>query len=150
LVERFKSITNMKKRLIITFVALVLVGAGAFFGGMKYSQNKITQGFAQRMQAGIGNRTGIAGDRAGTGFITGDIIFKDDKSITVKLRDGGSKIIFYSDTTELSKFASGTLSDLEVGKSVSVNGKTNQDGSITAQSIQLRPEILNRPPTMNQ
>ena len=75
-------------------------------------------------------------------MVSGDIISKDAMSITVKLRDGGSKIVFFSDTTEISRFASGSASDLLVGKSVMVNGKTNDDGSVTAQSIQLRPAVV--------
>lgn len=37
----------------------------------------------------------------GTGFVRGEIIDKDEISITVKLTEGGSKIVFYSDNTEI-------------------------------------------------
>ena len=40
----------------------------------------------------------------------------------------------------MSKFVGGAISDLEVGKTITVNGKENQDGSVTAQTIQLRPQ----------
>ena len=78
------------------------------------------------------------------GFTAGEIIAKDDKSVTVKLQNGGSKIVFLSDSTEITKSAEGALSDLEIGKNISVNGTTNSDGSVTAHTIQLRPANLNQ------
>jgi hypothetical protein len=88
------------------------------------------------------NGIGKTGAKTGTSIVNGEIIAKDDQSITVKAQDGGSKIILYSGSTEVSKFASGNIDDLEVGKSVMVNGSSNQDGSITAKTIQLRPEVV--------
>jgi len=134
----------MNKTLLTTIIATaVIVGGGAFYGGIQYQKNqspasKFGQTGSQRF-AGMGANasssrlTGQVG-----GMTTGDIIAKDAASITVKLRDGSSKIIFYSDTSSIEKSVSGTSGDLAVGKTVIVNGKTNSDGSITAQSIQLR------------
>jgi hypothetical protein len=141
------------KKYLLFLVILTIIGAGAFFGGMKYAESKTSQRFQQMGANGFGNRAGIGNINrinSSNGFISGNIISKDDKSITVSIRDGGSKIIFYSDTTEISKFVSGILNDLEVGKAVSVTGKTNQDGSITAQSIQIKPEMPSFPSTTQQ
>jgi len=132
----------MKKIIPIIIILIIAMGGGAFYGGMKYAQSKTQQRFTQRFgQPGSATGTfgGNLGNRTGAGFATGEIISKDEKNVTIKLRDGGSKIIFYSDTTEVGKFVSGTPNDLEIGKTVIVNGKANQDGSITADSIQLRP-----------
>lgn len=63
----------------------------------------------------------------------------DAESITVKLTDGSSKIVFFSDSTAISRQAEGSASDLSSGTSVIVTGATNADGSITAQNIQVRP-----------
>jgi len=125
------------KNISVVIIVIVLVGVGSFFSGMKYAQsNSPGQGglAPQERQARFLQR----GTRNAGGFTAGQIIAKDDKSITIKLRDGGSKIIFYSDTTEVGKFTSGTVNDLEVGKTITVNGKTNSDGSVTADSIQIR------------
>jgi cytochrome c biogenesis protein ResB len=145
----------MKKIISIILVIIVggLLAGGAFYGGMIYGKNKTTQGISQERQqrfqqmgaSASGAMGGRSGNQAGNNFATGQIISKDDKSITIKLQDGGSKIIFFSDTTGVSKFTTGSSSDLEVGKTVMITGKTNQDGSITAQSIQLRPEGTNLP-----
>jgi len=147
----------MKNKMLIGFmVAVVVVGAASFYGGMVYgkslgAQNLAAgqrQGFAangaggiqrsgagqsQAGQARVGNRM------AGGGFVNGDIIAKDDKSITVKSADGGSKIVFLSDTTQIMKSVDGSSADLENGKNVMITGSANSDGSLTAQSIQLRP-----------
>jgi len=132
----------MKKTLLSILAVAVVVGGGAFYGGMKYAENKAVSDRQQRIQqfggSGTGFRNGGSGNRTAGGFASGEILSKDDKSITIKMRDGGSKIIFFSDTTEIGKFVNGASSDLEVGKNVSINGTANSDGSITAQTIQLR------------
>jgi len=51
------------------------------------------------------------------------------------------KLFFFSDSTEITKSVVGALSDLEIGKNITVNDTVNSDGSITAQSIQLRPDL---------
>ena len=132
----------MKKTLLSILVVAVVVGGGSFYGGMKYAENKAASDRQQRIQqfggSGTEFRNGGSGNRTAGGFASGEILSKDDKSITIKMRDGGSKIIFFSDTTEIGKFVNGASSDLEVGKNVSINGIANSDGSITAQTIQLR------------
>ena len=142
-----------KKYVIIVGVVIILVGVGAFYSGVIYNQNKSVsdgqQRFGQAAGANIGGQFGFRGGqgRAGGGFISGDVISKDSQSLTIKMRDGSSKIVFFSDTTEVSKFVAGTSMDLAVGKTVTIMGKTNSDGSITATTIQLRPNMPTSNPT---
>jgi ABC-type Na+ efflux pump permease subunit len=141
----------MKKNILVTVVIVVIVGAGAFYGGMKYAQSKslTPQSFqnltAQQRQQLFANAGGTrSGTRTGqgtSGFSAGQIIAKDDKSITIKMQDGSSKIVFYSDTTQVQKSTNGTSSDLQIGQEVTANGTANSDGSVTAQSIQIRPNV---------
>lgn len=77
------------------------------------------------------------GGQAGGGFTAGEIISKDERSITVSLPEGGSRIIFITESTPVQKSAAGTLADLAVGTQVVVTGSANQDGSISAQSVQI-------------
>lgn len=137
----------MNKLLLVAVAVVVVVGGGAFYGGMKYAQGKAVSNRQQMFgQTGANISGGFTGGRGGQGaigggLVSGDIIFKDNQSITVKMRDGSSKIVFFSDATEISKFVAGASADLGVGKTVSVMGKTNSDGSITATSVQLRPSM---------
>jgi hypothetical protein len=78
---------------------------------------------------------------ANGGLVSGQILSQDDKSVTLKLLDGGSKIIFFSASTQITKSATGAVADLTVGENLMINGTTNTDGSITAQTIQIRPKI---------
>lgn len=132
------------KKILPIIIIVIIVGAGAFFGGMKYDQSKQTNLRQQRfgqMGANVGEiRSSGARDGAGN-FVGGEIIAKDDKSITIKLQDSGSKIIFFSDSTQITKSASGTVDDLKTGENLMITGQTNADGSITAQTIQIRPQM---------
>ncbi len=134
----------MKKDIVSVLITAIVAGGSGFYGGMQYAGTKAPAGQGSQQagrQFGAGGATtGARGSRQGNGgFVTGDIIAKDDKSITLKVNSGGSKIVFYADSTEVGKFVNGTHDDLAIGKTVMVNGKANSDGSVTAQSIQLRP-----------
>lgn len=131
------------KNPIVIVILLLLVGGGAFFGGMKYQQSQQPTVSSQSMN---GQRfTGTGGQQNGTrtrgGQVVGGIISQDDKSITVKLQDGSSKIVLFSDTTTISKATEGSRNDLKVGERVGVFGTTNSDGSVTAQNIQLNTAV---------
>jgi hypothetical protein len=139
-----------KKIKIATIIVLaILVGGGSFYGGMKFEQS---QSANKRADFAGGNFQGVRtnGNNTGSGMTSGSIISKDDKSITLQLpNNAGSKIIFYSDSTEISKFSKGLIDDLNTGDNIMVSGKSNTDGSITAQTIQMRPTDLgqnNQPP----
>jgi hypothetical protein len=128
---------NKTSKIIVAIIVLLLVGGGAFYGGILYGKSQNTRpSFAGGSFQTRINRNGANG----SSFISGNIITKDSSSITLQLQNNnGSKIIFYSGTTQINKFASGTADDLATGTTVSIVGTTNSDGSITAQSIQIRP-----------
>jgi hypothetical protein len=139
----------MKKNIILGVIILV-IGAGAFVGGMKYASSTGSLQANVFQQNGIGGsqqtnggfaqmgRNGATGKSLGN-MVNGEILSKDDKSITIKLRNGGSQFIFFSPSTQIMKSTTGGSDDLKSGLNISANGTSNSDGSITAQSIQIRP-----------
>jgi len=127
----------MKNTAIITVLLLIIVGGGAFFGGMKYQQSKRPS--STRQFGNVQGTKGSQGSRQDFRPVNGEIIGSDDKSITVKLQDGSSKIVLLSDKTEINKAATATKEDLKTGEKVAVFGTENSDGSVTAQNIQLNP-----------
>lgn len=132
---------------ILIVVALVVAG-GAFYGGMAYgkttSSGSSQGGVAQFRQGGAGGAGGVGGvaRRAGGGggFTTGTVASMSPNGFTVEIRGGGSKVVIVASSTSIGKMTSGSIADVTAGANVVVSGTTNSDGSITASTVQLRPE----------
>jgi hypothetical protein len=135
----------MNKNIIIgAIVGILVIGGGSFYAGTKYSGGSnsgrpiMGQDGQFRMSQ---NGQGFGGARMGQGMggsiTAGVILSKDAASITVKLQDGGSKIVFLTASTTITKSSVGSVNDLAVSENVIVNGAANSDESINAESIQL-------------
>lgn len=131
----------MKKNTIIGFVVCGIACASIGFSlGMSHGKTQALTTMQMGGRGMIGNR-GAIGTMRGGGFVSGEIIAKDTTSITVKLRDGSSKILFFTTDTPILKSTAGATGDLSIGQQIMTTGKTNTDGSVTADSIQIRPAM---------
>jgi len=138
------------KKLLQIIIALVVIGGGAFYGGMRYGQGtyQISKNLSpEKLQSSQGKTggafsKGIKDIKAESNFLNGEVIIKDEQSLTLKVPDGGSKIIFFSDSTVISKITEGSIDDIEIGKQIMITGEQNSDGSYTAKTIQLSPRYL--------
>lgn len=134
------------KKIIPILIAIIVAGSAGFYLGKISGGNSTPNNTAANYgQNGGQMRNGVNGQRGGAngGFANGDVIGKDDRSITVQMRDGSSKIAFFSSSTQVMKSASGSISDVVTGGQVTIMGTPNSDGSITAQTIQIRPSLGN-------
>jgi len=144
------------KKNIILVVCFVVVALISFYAGSKFAGVKNT---AQQNSGGFvrgGTTNGAPRGMRSGGFVNGQILSKDANSITVQLSSfgqssgatqvqQGSKIVFYTNKTSVMKTTDGTLDDLVIGKNISVTGAANPDGSVNAESIQIRPVVPTKP-----
>lgn len=117
---------------IIAIIALV----GGFFWGKAMVPTRGTgafAGIASGTRGGFGGRTG-----AGGGFVAGQVASVGSSSMIVDLPNGNSEVVYYSGSTQIIKPSPAVPSDLQPGTMVMIGGTTNSDGSVTAQSIQIR------------
>ncbi|PIU73341.1 hypothetical protein COS78_02810 [Candidatus Shapirobacteria bacterium CG06_land_8_20_14_3_00_40_12] len=143
----------LNKNILLVVVLVLLVAGGSFGVGYKVAQLKtratIAGRFGDMRTQGLGQGTGQNGVKRSAGIgrnqIAGDIIALDDKSLTLKMIDGSSKIILLSDSMMVNKTTAAAKGELKVGGKIAVFGAVNTDGSVTASSIELDPKFLGRP-----
>lgn len=119
-------------------LAAVLFGAAGFYGGVTYQKSQSPAGgLAGRFggQAGAGVRNAA---RNGANVTTGTVIAVDAQSITVKGAGGGSKTVFVSPQTEVSKQEVLKPTDVKVGDMVAAFGQA-ANGGIDARMLQIVP-----------
>src|SRR5690349_4330068 len=127
--------------IIIGVIALLVVGGGSFYAGTKY-QAMQRGNFA----AGFGGQNGQAfrqrfGNGQNASAVRGQIISNDNGTITVKMRDGSTKLVVLSSSATIMKATSGSKDDLKSGEEVMIFGTSNSDGSVTAQTISINPML---------
>lgn len=139
-------------------VTAIVTGGVGFWGGTTYSKsqsmpnlqnrgggrtmmqepNYNTMPSGNRVAPGASDSQGPMGQRSTAGEVTA----KDDKSITVKMNDGSSRMIILSDKTTYRTSEEASLDAIAVGTKVAVFGESGNDGSMTAASIEINPQMM--------
>lgn len=126
---------NKNNLILVSIILVIVAGVGGFLGGMTYQKSQRPGLGAQLSRGNFQGRFGNQGSRP----VLGQVVSIGDKSVTVKMQDGSTKIVIISGSTSINKAAQGTISDLKEGTTIAAFGTANSDGSITAQNIQINP-----------
>jgi hypothetical protein len=131
------------KKVALPLLLVLVIGAGTFYLGTLYQKSRAVTMMGLRGQLGNAQRPDGAdglvrrfSQEQGRPF-NGQIISTDEKSITIQLRDGSSKIVMLPDKAIIRKFTDGSKDDLRQGEQVFVTGEENSDGSVTANTVQI-------------
>lgn len=137
------------KKNIPTIITVVIIGLLAFYGGIMIGSKSKSNNFSGMNIQRQMMRSTSSMDRARSGafpqsggLVGGSVVSKDENSITIDVKPNGSRIILFSNGMKVSKSVDGIVDDLKVGDQVFVSGSANKDGSIMANSIQIRNEMM--------
>ncbi len=133
---------NIKNNQAVLAVSFIIIAGLSFFAGTKYQSRQLLnlrgQFASGRNMDRVGNQPGNR-NRFGGRQLVGEITGQDDKSVTIKLSDGSSKIIFLSQSTSFNQAVPASVSDLKLGTRIGVFGNENANGTLNAQSVQINP-----------
>ncbi|KKU82256.1 MAG: hypothetical protein UY10_C0039G0006 [Microgenomates group bacterium GW2011_GWA2_47_8] len=140
--------TNQNILIACAVTAVVAGGLGYTFGSRMARVGRFAD-FGERNGARVmtnrdQNKQGSGGMMGRGGALTGEVTAKDDKTLTIKLSDGSSKIVILADTTTYRTSTETGLDKVEVGTKVAAYGTTSTDGTTVATSIEINPQMFGR------
>jgi hypothetical protein len=144
---------NRTVMVVLAVLVVVVVAAGSFYGGMVYGKNQVEPTFAVAGEgiefSGPRGQFGQRGMQPGAeegqllreqgGMLFGEIQSIGSGELTVTDPNGEQITVYVGDTTLIQKQASVTLDALEEGETVIISGNRDDDGNITARSLQVSP-----------
>ena len=136
----------MRKQALIGLGILVLVAlaaSGGFFYGTSVGEARASQARRQLFQQRFmgqgdqfsGTHAGQEGSAQMGGGILGAIEAVEGDTLVVSTQEGTIRVRT-TDTTLIEKYSSVDVEELEIGERVMISGSRNDDGSVTARSIQ--------------
>lgn len=144
--------TQKNNQLITTIVIAAISLTIGFLGGTQYQKSKPSQfgNFRQSVEAKNRQLPGApvannGGQRLAVNRpVSGEITQIDQNLITVKLADGGSQNIVFSDSTKINQMTEISLSDLKIGETINVLESEASSNVLTAKTILVGDGLFQR------
>lgn len=134
---------NKKNLLLALTVVIALIAS--FWLGRLSSRGNANMALANRRQTGpmaAGQRQGFGGQNPQNRII-GQIDKITDNQLTIKLIDGGSRLLMLPSEAVITKTASATATDLVVGQTIAASG-AEEGGIVVVKTLQINQAELPR------
>jgi pectate lyase len=128
-----------KQIITSSLISIIVAGSIGYYVGSHRASTAANMRQGMMGQAGLGARGGFARGANG-GMVNGSVVSLTDNVLTLKARDGGSRVILFTAGTKVTKSVDGARTDVKDGVNVVILGTQNTDGSITAETVQIRPD----------
>lgn len=121
-------------------ISIIVAGGVGYYVGSHHPS--VQAGRAGGFAGGApgAQRGGFARGAATGGMVNGSVVSLADNILTIKGRDGGSRVVLFTGSTKVSKSVDGARTDVKEGTNVLIIGSQNSDGSVTAETVQIRPD----------
>lgn len=131
---------SINKNLFISVAITAVVAGGAgYYVGAKTGATATASARGQMMGGQGMGRGGFARGGANGNVVSGEVVTMSDTSLTVKTREGSSRVVLLTGGTKVAKQVDGVKTDVKQGLNVMIIGTQNGDGSVTAETVQIRP-----------
>jgi len=116
------------------------VGAGAFYGGTVYERQQVAnvRNSFFNGRGGTGGGGGGGGGGFGGGGVFGTVKAITGTTVLISTPQNVTTVNL-SDATTVMKTITGTVSDIQVGETITVRGQRDSSGNVTADSVQVLP-----------
>jgi len=135
-----------KKNLLLAVVVVAALAASFWLGRLSGYGNA-NMALANRRQVGpmtTGQRQGLTNGQNIQNRTVGQIDKINDKQLTIKLMDGGSRLLMLPSEAVITRMASATATDLVVGQNIMASG-AEENGMIVVKTLQVSPSEISRP-----
>ena len=126
-----------KKNLLLALTVIIALTISFWLGRLS-GRGNANMALANRRQAGpmaVGQRQGF-GNQNTQNQIIGQIDKITDNQLTIKLIDGGSRLLMLPSEAVITKTASATSADLVVGQSITASG-AEEGGVVLVKTLQI-------------
>ncbi len=124
-----------KTHIIWAAVAIVALVAGIFWGR---TMAGAASGNSRFGASSSSSRTFAGRNNSSANVFAGQVSAIDGSSITLQLPNGNSEVVLYASSTPVTEPTNVSIAKIVAGADIMVMGTQNSDGSVTAQSIEIR------------
>lgn len=133
-----------KKNLLLALTVVIALAASFWLGRLS-SRGNANMALANRRQTGpmaAGQRQGF-GNQNPQNRMIGQIDKITDNQLTIKLMDGGSRLLMLPSEAIITKMASATATDLVVGQTITASG-AEEGGMVVVKTLQINQSGMPR------